>query len=131
MTKGRRQISSQNNKPIEVKRGRNSVIVCNEGELKAIAFPAKTSTQTDNFIQEVRKRVEKLRRGTITVVLDFDSEQTGSYLPMKEFLEDKKGPECLNDNECAEELYKFYFAHSIAQIGPNGVRYQYLGKKKS
>lgn len=116
---------------VEVKRYKQCVIVYDEDKGRGITFPANETIHLNQYCEELNKICcsKEFQAGLLVIPLTFDPEIKGSYKPIKEFLEGKKGNAYLDDDEHAKELYEFYFEHSMPQISPGGVDYIYGGKE--
>lgn len=115
---------------VEIKRSTYSVIVYDEEQLRGIVFPANQTIEVEQFVKEVGEIAasDEIRAGTCLHPLVFDPEYKEHYQAMSEFLESKEGAQVLADDKQAEELYDFYFSHSMPTVGPDGVDYIYMGK---
>lgn len=116
---------------VKIKRGTNSVLVYDEEKLRGITFPSNATVDIKQYIDELMKICgsEEIQSGLLVIPLIFDPFYKVSYKPIKEFLEDKEGVTCLEDDQQAKDLYEFYFQHALPQLSPEGVEYIYVGKE--
>ncbi len=116
---------------VQIKRSACSVIVYDEEQGKGIAFPANPAVEIEQFVKELQQITcsnEIIKPGVVITPMVFDPQFESNYRPMSEFLEDKVGTQILDDDQQAEELYRFYYTHAMLVLSPGGVSFMYMGK---
>lgn len=122
----------------KIDRHTNCIFAYDESEKRGIVFPARDFRQTpsaieinfsqrkellkkegEDFLDEVFQIAQDMPCGIRINILTYDEEYEVNYKPMKKFLENMgRGAEIFEDDAIVEELFKFFFKHSILQLCP-------------
>lgn len=108
---------------LKVERNQHCIIVYDEEYLRGITFPNKQDTDVNLYVAELQVCVQDIMPGTVLIPLLFDPQYNENSRPMQLFLETHDVQSVLQEDDTAKELYKFYFAHAIPQISPEGISY--------